>query len=641
MYFSFGLFGEVKGTERKPLRAEMTSEYTRTDKGYIVKRRIFNPTDQPIGVGELKFELSGISFGGSPEKDYFYCNENNRVYGTMTIPVDYDRENPDSPANARLDTLIDSRWADPGVTGKRICASPYQPFPAILLSNYQSKKGLIIGSLSQETFCHSFETGHSEEGLFVSVFSSFKGIDRRELAAGEEIFDEFCILETDCADDINRLFDGYAALLREKLAGNCGAGRANRHTMLWDSWNDGIFRNVSHDMLIGEAKAVKSLFPNVEWFQLDDGYAALCDENPDLSAHGIGVVYEGEGGVDKVKFPYGLKGYTDRIKEIGLKPSIWVGCLCPVESKICEERPEWFIDYGYRIDFSRPLDVSREDVRKYMDYAFDELVKQSGFEGIKLDFWSYAFEDSHNLLSGKNKSGYEYREWFYKTIREKIPAYGYLQTGCDVSCGNPFLGKYVNNYRFGLDVGTGNWDHIKTTVFWGMACLTTHTGDLLIPNSDSIGLFAGLSDTDFMFVVNYQIITRTLVEISGRFSGKDIDKKRLAIVQRATSYLNNGEKVYFPRYDYRKQGNVLPEIIYIDSAFDGKAEEGTRVKTVALFNADEREKKVSFSLKDIGEEGVATFTDVWSGESERGGEYACTLCPHGSKLLTVTFVDEK
>lgn len=637
MRFSFRNIGAAEAREIFPPCVEVKNEITKTDNGYIVKRRIRNASDKSVSVGELSLLLSGISFGGSPSDDYFYCNENNRVYGVMTIPVDYDREDLHSPLNARFDTVTDDRWADSSVTGKRICASPYQPFPAILLSNYKSRFGLIVGSLSQDVFYHCFETGHSDEGLFLTIVSSFKGVSRRELSVGEELYDEFCILETDRADDINVLFNDYAALLRERLSGNCGAAQTNRHTLIWDSWNDGIYRNVSQDMLVGEAKAVKKLFPNAEWFQLDDGYSAFCDENPDLSAHGLGVAYEGADGVDRKKFPEGLKGYTDKIKETGLKPSLWIGGLCPVQSKICKERPEWFVDYSYRIDFSRPLDVSKEEVREYINYAFDELVEKSGFEGVKLDFWSYAFEDGHDLLHNKQKSGYEHREWLHKTLRSKIPTYGYLQTGCDVCEGNPFIGKYFNNYRFGLDVGAGNWNNIKTTMFWGMACLTTHTGDLFIPNSDSIGLLPGLNDTDFMFVVNYQIITRTLVEISGRFTKKDLNKDRLAVIRRATQYLNNGEDVYFPRYDYRKTGMNIPEIIYTNSAFDGRApKDGEIIKTVGLFNAEEREKAVAFTLKDIGIEGHAQFTDVWSGESSTGDGCCCVLSPHKSKLLIVT-----
>lgn len=639
MNLPFKSMNEIEIFEGNSLGADISSDFIKTDQGYIVKRTVRNATAKQITLGELCTTLQGISFGGEASEDYFYCNENNRIYGTMTLPVDFDRKNPSSPENERFGVDTDTRWADPDTVGGRVCASPYQPFPAVLLSNYQSTVGLLIGSLSQETFYHNYEVGHDRNGLFVRIYFSFKGIAKRTLQPNEELTDCFCILETERADDINLLFAEYTRLLRTVLQDNCGAGTANRHTLLWDSWNDGIYRGVSEEMLIQEAKAVKSLFPSVEWFQLDDGYSAFCDENPDLSAHGLGVAYEGAEGVDSRKFPHGLKGYTDKIKEIGLKPSIWVGGLCPVQSKIYREHPEWFIDYTYRIDFSQPLDVSKREAREYMSYAVDELVTKSGFEGVKIDFWSYAFEDSKDLLCNKDKSGYEYRTWWQQTLRSAIPPHGYLQTGCDVCAGNPFLGKYFNNYRFGLDVGAGKWNNIKTTVFWGMAALTTHTGDLFIPNSDSIGLLPALDDTDFAFVVNYQIVTRTLVEISGRFSRPDIDKKRLEMIKRATMYLNNGENVFFPKFDYRRAGMNLPEIAYIDSAFDNPNEK--KVKTVALFNADEEEKEIFFTTEDIGVAGEAVFTDVWSGEEATTEKFVCKLPAHGSKLMYVKYQEER
>ena len=129
-------------------------------------------------------------------------------------------------------------------------------------------------------------------------------------------------------------------------------------------------------MLFKEAKAVKENFPNAEWFQLDDGYSTYCEENVDLDAHGLGVPYEGDAGVDKEKFPHGLKYYTDEIKKLGLRPAVWIGVFCPVKSEIYKERPEWFIDLRYRVDFSQPLDPSISEVREYMTRALDTFVAE-------------------------------------------------------------------------------------------------------------------------------------------------------------------------------------------------------------------------------------------------------------------------
>lgn len=614
---------------------DFENKYTVTaiEKGYIVCRTVKNISDKTLRLKELKSELCGVSFGGAPQEDYYYCNENARLFCNLTVPLDYNRLDDNAKENAKFALHVDRRWCDPGTQDGRICSSPYQPFPAILMSNYKTNKGIVCGSLSQDVFYHSFEVGHKDGAAFLGIYSAFKDIAYRELKTGEKLVDIFYIGETDEANDINKIFENYTFVLRKFLKNNEGEKETNRHSLIWDSWNDGIYRDVSEEMLLNEARAVKRLFPTVEWFQLDDGYSAYCHENVDLDAHGLGVAYEGDEGIDKVKFPSGLKGYTDKIKEIGLKPSIWIGGFCPVKTKIHQEKPEWFIDYTYRIDWTQPLDVSKVEAREYMRYALDKLVVEYGFEGVKHDFWSYAFEDRHDLLKQKNKSGYEYRDWWHKQLRSRLPEYGYLETGCDVSMGNPFIGKYFNNYRFGLDVGAGNWDNIKTTMFWGVAMLSTHTGDLFIPNSDSIGLLPGLNDDDFQFVVNWQIITRTLVEISGRFSLVDEKNPRLKILQRAVQYLNNGENVYFAKYDYRQKGVKLPEIIYINSAFDC-ADAG--YKTVAVFNSSEEIKEISFTPSDIGlTDGDHIIEFVWENRREIVNEYIFKLKPHQSMLLKI------
>ncbi|MBE7068155.1 MAG: hypothetical protein E7381_02520 [Clostridiales bacterium] len=601
--------------------------------GYVVRRTVKNASSQTLRLGGLRLKIEGISLGEKRDDDYFYCNENARLLTQLTLPLDYNRLNDDAFENTKFALALDRRWSDVGVQEGRICSSPYQPLPAILLSNYKEKNGLVCGSLSQDQFCLSFEVGHRKGGAYLEAYSTFKDTAYREVQPQEELVDVLYLGDTSHADDINLLFEKYVNVLREILKNNNGAGETNRHTVIWGSWNDGIFRNVSEQMLLDEAVAVKKYFPTVEWFQLDDGYASFNKgEVGDWGAHGLGVAYEGESGIDYEKFPNGLKGYTDKIKALGLKPAIWIGGFCPVKTKIFKEHPGWFIDYNFRIDWTQPLDVSQSEVREYMCHALDVLLTDAGFEGIKHDFWSYAFEERHDLYKNKDKSGYEYREWWTREIRKRLPN-GYLQTGCDISAGNPFLGKYFNNYRFGLDVSGGDWLERKFSMFWSVPVLSAHTGDLYIPNSDSIGLLPGLNDEDFLSTVNWQIITRSLVELSGRFSLVNEDNPRLKIIQRAIQYVNNGEPVYFANYDYRQKGMNVPEIIYIRSAFDCADDSYI---TVALFNSSEADKEIAFNPQDVGLSDTEHEVEfVWENKRQQYKRVAVFLKSHQSVLLKI------
>ena len=86
------------------------------------------------------------------------------------FPVDYNRTANDA-SNSEFDVEAGNKWADPGVISERIGASPYQPFPAIIISNYNTNLGLVHGTLSQRVFFHNYLVSHSESGVKLEIFS--------------------------------------------------------------------------------------------------------------------------------------------------------------------------------------------------------------------------------------------------------------------------------------------------------------------------------------------------------------------------------------------------------------------------------------------------------------------------------------
>ena len=599
------------------------------------RRSFENKSNETVSIKELGIRLTGISFGLLPRDDYFYHNENPRIYETMTFPIDYNRTAEDAK-DSEFDIEAGNRWADPGVICERIGASPYQPFPAILLSNYQTKAGLVHGTLSQQVFFHNYLAKHEGDTVTLTAFSSFKATHRLDMEPGRVLKDEWYLGTTEDADDVEKIFEKYAKVLRTRLTHNYGATSINRDNLVWGTWNDGIFRKISEDMILEETQYLKDNFPTMRWIQLDDGYHAYPKD-----AIGIGVPYEGPEGVHKEKFPNGLRHMTDRIREIGLRPALWIGLKAPSFTKLYLDKvaENWFLDYSFRTNFG-VLDVSRQDVREYMTHAVNVLCRQYGFEAVKHDFWSYAFEDSHDLYTNKDKSGYEMRTWWLKMIRDAICSDGYLQTGCDIVMGNPFLGEYFTNYRYGIDIGSGKWDYVKINYLWGVACFATHTGDLFVPNSDAIGLFPGLNDTEAMFCVNYCLATHTMVEIAGKLSKADPENPRLKILKKAACNPNNGQDVYFVGYDYRSHKYSVPEVLYFKTPHFSVVEDNDRMplRTVGLFNVFEEDKEIDFTIADLGlEAGEYVLTDVWSGEQYTVTDrFSTVVIPHGSRLLAVS-----
>lgn len=600
-----------------------------------VNRKLINTSGSVQHLRESVIAVDGWRTGGDPARDYFYHLENPRIYEKFCIPVDFDRL-AGEVKDSGVDTVAGNRWADPGTVHFRIGRSPYQPFPAILISNLALPDGVVHGSLSQKVFYHCYELSHREDRLAWKIIAAFKALDWREVRPGEILEDAWYLGATGRAGEIEHLFDGYTRELRRVLPANYGATAINRTRLVWGSWNHGIFRDIYEPELLEQADYLRREFPQVAWLQIDEGYAKVDVETG--VAHGLGMPYEGDAGVDKRRFPHGLKAFFDQVRLRGLRPAIWIGGSCPSAAPICGEHPEWFVDYSYRCDLCRVLDVSLPEVREYMLNAVDTLLTRYGCEGMKHDFWSYAFEDSKPLLREHRCSGYELRGWWLRELRRRLGGDGYLQAGCDIVMGNPFLGEYFTNYRYGIDIADGNWDHVATSFLWGAACFATHTGDMIVPNSDAVGLFPGLTDDEALFCLNYCLITGSMVEIGG-YLYKYPDHPRLKQLKQATCCPENGCDVFFVNFDYRA-GHRAPTEFFREGAYFShlRGNPGLPVRTVAAFNLGEEAKSFAIAFADLGlaaEE--CDVAEVWSGRVERCRDFwRGQLAPHASRLFTVT-----
>lgn len=601
----------------------------------ICERQMHNTSGKTLELVEAGLHLKGITLSGARRADYFYNTENPRIYGIYAIPLHLNRLNL-SAAESEYDAVAGNKWADPGTITDRIGASVYQPFPAVLLSNHETESGFVHGSLSQDIFFHNYLFRHEDDTIAWDIFSSCKAVATRRWNPGEDLHDHWYLGRTEQAADITRMFDGYTAVLRTVLPANYGTASANRHHIVWGSWNDGIFRDIDEERLFQMTEYLKKEYPTVRWIQIDDGYATRA--NTAKFAHGMGVPFE-EDGIDLKKLPNGMRGLSDGIKERGLTPAVWIGGLIPNNTPLAEAHPEWMCDYSYRLKTCKPLDISIPEARAYMIEAMRCFTQHWRFQSIKFDFWSYVFEDSHPLLSDNERTGYEWRRWFLHQVREMLPRDAYFQSGCDVCMGNPFLGEWFNNYRYGIDIGSGNWEHIKPSMLWGTACFATHTGDLIVPNSDSISILPKLSEEDAHTVINYCLITRSVVEIGG-WLYQQPEHPRAAWVKKAICCPNNGQDVFYANFNYREQNSGIPTTWYLKTAHFSREENmpALPARTVALFNNEESTTTTPLTPEALDlPAGEYLLTNIWTLETRpfSPGE-SFTLPPHQSCLYAVS-----
>lgn len=158
------------------------------------------------------------------------------------------------------------------------------------------------------------------------------------------------------------------------------------------------------------------------------------------------------------KFPEGMGGISSEIKKLGLTPGIWISPFQAAPgAKIVKEHPDWFVkEKGNYIDslkltpFDRHfsyrhylLDVTKEEVQRYIFSVFDMILGDWKYEVIKLDFlYSIYFNPT---LSAEEAD--MYLRMFLKYIKDNYPDAYTIACGCPLI---PAVGL-VDSMRVGPD----------------------------------------------------------------------------------------------------------------------------------------------------------------------------------------------
>ncbi len=127
----------------------------------------------------------------------------------------------------------------------------------------------------------------------------------------------------------------------------------------------------------------------------------------------------GDWGIDKTKFPNGLKPVFDYIKSLGMKPGLWVsiGTAAP-DSKVYQQHPDWFVEDKD----GKPISLIINDPDKYtacfstgwyghIKGVLKTLVADYGLEYLKLDFAvvtsPYRFDTAESGCYAANHEGHK------------------------------------------------------------------------------------------------------------------------------------------------------------------------------------------------------------------------------------------
>lgn len=209
----------------------------------------------------------------------------------------------------------------------------------------------------------------------------------------------------------------------------------------WTSWYN-YYQKINEAIILDNLENLRKADHKPGIFQIDDGFQTAVGDW--LS-------------IDADKFPNGMKHMADCIKAAGLKAGLWLApFVCEKHSVIYREKKNWLLKdskgepvaAGCNWSGSYALDIYNEEVRAYIRQVFSVVLREWGYDLVKLDFLYAACLIPH---SGKTRGTImtEAMQFLRECAGDK------LMLGCGVPLGPSFgLADYC---RIGCDVGL-DWD---------------------------------------------------------------------------------------------------------------------------------------------------------------------------------------
>ena len=147
----------------------------------------------------------------------------------------------------------------------------------------------------------------------------------------------------------------------------------------------------------------------MEYVQIDDGYQrAFGDWEP------------------TDRYPHGMKWLASQIRELGLKPGIWVAPYAIAEdTDIARNHPEWLVhrkegELQDMTDYCKyALDITHPEARQWLFDLLDRIANDWGYELIKIDFVEWTLMAAQRYYDPTFSKTQAYRLGF-ETMRRAV-----------------------------------------------------------------------------------------------------------------------------------------------------------------------------------------------------------------------------
>ena len=204
----------------------------------------------------------------------------------------------------------------------------------------------------------------------------------------------------------------------------------------YSSWYN-RYQSISQETILADLAGCAALLRPGDLFQVDDGWEPWVG---DWLAP------------DSQKFPGGMKAIADSIHSQGFLAGLWLApFVCETKSALCRDHPDWLLHVngqpwscGGNWSGFYALDVDLPPVQDHLRRVFDQVLRQWGFDLVKLDFLYGAapFGTEAESRGGRMIRAMELlREWCGDKLIlgcgvPVMPAFGlvdYCRVSCDVS----------------------------------------------------------------------------------------------------------------------------------------------------------------------------------------------------------------
>ena len=253
--------------------------------------------------------------------------------------------------------------------------------PVVVAHQVRNRRGLVLGNEAPGVMKRTtafmkpqqFTTGLTHPGQTYSFRKWLKNSEKWEspwvfTAIYENNSDPFEVLNTTVSDYVRLYMGTRLSIIPEKPV------------FIYNTWEP-FLHNINEKLIYELADAAAEC--GIEEFIIDDGWQDSY----------------GDWGINKEKFPNGLKPVFDYIKKKGMKPGLWISLgAAESKSKVFREHPEWLV----RKEDGSPISLHADFDKMYgwesysmcmttgwYDYikgVILNLVKEHGLEYIKGDF---------------------------------------------------------------------------------------------------------------------------------------------------------------------------------------------------------------------------------------------------------------